>query len=165
MALFGEFDGITQQVKHDLAQTQWVGAHAIGLAHVQVAVQMQAFVMGRLGQQGAAVFQGLQQGEGLFLELKLPGFELAEVQDVVDDAHQVFARAAHQARPFGLLFCQAGSGQQVAGAQDAIHGGADFVADVGDEHGMDARLNRALVGQALVVQLLAQRSAEVARAP
>ena len=30
---------------------------------------------------------------------------------------------------------------------------------------MDARLNRALVGQALVVQLLAQRAAEVARAP
>ncbi len=165
MALIGEFDGVAQQVEHDLAQSQRVRSHAIGFAHIQVAVQMQALVMGRFGQQGATVFQGVQQGKGLLIELKLAGLELAEVQDVVDDAHQVFARAAHQARPFGLLFCQARSGQQVASAQDAIHGGADFVADVGDEHGMDARLNRALIGQALVVQLLAQRAAEVARAP
>ena len=111
MALFGEFDGVAQQIEHDLAQAQRVGAHPIGFAHIQVAVQMQAFVVGRLGQQGAAVFQGVQQGKGLFLELKLAGLELAEVQDVVDDAHQVFARAAHQARPFGLLFCQTRCGQ------------------------------------------------------
>ena len=91
MALFGELDGIAQQVEHDLAQAQRVGAHPVGLAHVQVAVQVQAFVMGRFGQQGAAVFQGVQQGKGLLIELKLAGLELAEVQDVVDDAHQVFA--------------------------------------------------------------------------
>ena len=80
------------------------------------------------------------------------GFDLAEIQDVVDDAQQVFSRTVHPLDVIALLLVQLGLEHQVAHAQDGVHGRADLVAHVGQKIALGpGRLLRQLLGQTHVL--------------
>ncbi len=67
------------------------------------------------------------------LQLHLAGFDLRKIQNVVDNAQKGLRGAAHRFRVSLLPIVQTGIEQQLDHAEDAIHGGAYFVADIGQE--------------------------------
>ena len=70
---------------------------------------------------------------------QLAGLHFGEVQNVVDDAQQVLARVLNLAQKVTLGAGQLRLQHQVREADDGIHGGADFVAHIGQKVGLDAR--------------------------
>jgi hypothetical protein len=77
--------------------------------------------------------QGLARIEVDRFERQLAGFDLREVEDVVDDRDQAVGRALDLLGVLTLLGGQGGFEQQAGGADDAVHRGADLVADRGQE--------------------------------
>ena len=62
------------------------------------------------------------------LQLKMAGFDLREIQDVVDDRQQMPAGAINALHVLPLFIAQGGRQQQFGHAEHAIHRGPDFVA-------------------------------------
>jgi hypothetical protein len=69
------------------------------------------------------------------LQLHLPCFDFGEVQDVVQNLQQVLRAGFGGLEQVALLVGERGVLEQVQHAQHAVHGGADFVAHVGEELG------------------------------
>ena len=67
------------------------------------------------------------------MQAHLAGFDLGEVQDVVEQAQQRLRGPLGLAGVVALLRVQRGLVQQAQHAQDGVHGGADLVAHVGQE--------------------------------
>ncbi len=67
---------------------------------MHVAHQLQALALRLFGEQRNGVLDQLRQFEDDVFQLQAIGFDLREVEDVIDDGQQVFAR---QARGFGKL--------------------------------------------------------------
>ena len=81
---------------------------------------------------------------GLPLDLEFSGFDLREVEDVVDDGQEVVAVAADDVEGLQVFGIVQLPGQDVGVAQDGRHGRADLVAHVGQELALGAgrRLRR-----------------------
>ena len=88
--------------------------------------------------QGDDVVQHGLQVEFDALDFEFAGFDFGEVQDVVDDAQQVLAGGLDFAQVIELLRAEFGFEHQVGHAQHRVHGGADFVAHVGQKVGFGA---------------------------
>src|SRR6185437_4494383 len=100
----GELDGVRQQVRQHLAE-----AHAIADAlrlvdedRVHVEEQLDLLVHGTLPDEEQAVGNDLLQVERNLLELELVRLDLREIENVVDDAEQRFARAVDLADVIAL---------------------------------------------------------------
>ena len=89
--------------------------------------------MGPKRQRLEHVGQAVAQRERLAIEFELAGFDLGEIEDVVDHAQQRFRRAADDIGVFALFGRELRFQQQFRHAQNAVHGRADFVAHVGQE--------------------------------
>jgi hypothetical protein len=62
------------------------------------------------------------------------GFDLGQIQDIVDKVEQVVTTAADDVDGVALLRVQARIVRQDLGiAENGVHGGADFVAHIGEE--------------------------------
>jgi hypothetical protein len=88
--------------------------------------------------QGDGVIYKAWQIEILLFQLQALGLDLRQVEDVVDDVHQVLrgTEALAQMRDLGRV---GGAPQgQVGHAHDAVHRRAQFVAHVGEEHALGA---------------------------
>ena len=74
----------------------------------------------------------------------MPGFDLGQVQDVVDQVQQGLGRAVNGAQVMGLLGVRAGFQEDLAQPDDGVHGRAYFVTDVIQEFrfGLVGRLRR-----------------------
>ncbi len=129
----GELHGVAEQVEQGLAQPTLVAAHRGGEVGRVVADNFEVLVAGRLGGHLDHRFEELVQVEVGLGEADLPGLDLGEVEDVVDDREQGPAGAADRLGVPQLCWLQRGLQQQVDQPDDAIHGGADLVADRGDE--------------------------------
>ena len=70
----------------------------------------------------------IAQVEGLRLDVHAPGFDLREVEDVVDDGQQRVAAVADGGRVVALLVVERRVEQQPAHADDRVHRRADLVA-------------------------------------
>ena len=90
-------------------------------------------------QQVQRVLDAGAQIERLALQLQLAGFDLGEVEDVVDDREQRFAAGIDRLHVTVLLVVQRGFQQQAGHGDDAVHGRADLVAHVGQELRLGAR--------------------------
>ncbi len=117
-----------------------------GERFVDVIVQLDVF-LGRLeGEDGHGFLEQFLEVHGNLLEVHLLGFELGEIEDVVDEMEEGFAAGADHADELQLLGVEAGVEQERGGADDAVHRRADFVAHAGEEVGLglQARLGEFL---------------------
>ncbi len=72
------------------------------------------------------------------LELQAVGLDLGEVEHIVDQGEQRLGAAADDVDVFALGVVEAGFRQDLRHADDAVHGRADFVAQVGEEVALGA---------------------------
>ena len=71
-------------------------------------------------------------------ESHLTGFDLREIEDVVDDGEQGPAAVASHRGELTLLGRKLGAQEQLGHADDAVHWGADLVAHVGQKPALGA---------------------------
>ena len=116
--------------------------------------------MGAHGQGAQGVPDRPPQGEVGHDQLQLAGFDLGEVEQVVDDAQQAIGRRLDRLQALPLALVQGRVEHEFGHADDGVHGGADFVADVGQEIVLGAvgRLRRLLGLAQLRIQPLALRN-------
>ncbi len=74
----------------------------------------------------------------LVIDVELAGFDLREVQHVVDDGHQRVSRFARGLHQFALFRVQPALLQHVNHADNAVHGRADLVTHRREESGLGA---------------------------
>ena len=79
------------------------------------------------------VAQAVAQLEVDRLQFELAGLHLGEVEDVVEQSQQRVGRLQNDVEILALLVREGGLQGQLGHAHDAVHGGADFVAHVGQE--------------------------------
>ena len=155
LAGFGELNGVAGQVQQHLPDAVGVAAQHGRHGRGHAGKELQA-LLGGLVLQGLVDFgQQLVGLEANVLQGHLARFELAQVQNVVDDDQQVLGRRGDGLAVAVLVGGQRGFGQQLAHAQDGIHGRADFVAHVGQKQlsGPHRRLGRQLgVAQLLLAE-------------
>ena len=130
---FGELDGVVAQVDQHLTQPQGVANEGCGYIWRGGKQKFQPFVFGFHAHQVGQVVHDVFKVEVNGFHAQLARFNLGEVEDVVDDAQQVFASAVDFFNVVALLFIQRGLQRQVAHADDGVHGRANFVAHVGQE--------------------------------
>ena len=96
------------------------------------------------------------------LELHPPGFDLGEVQHVVDDRQQGLSRGLDPRDVLTLSLVQVGGDQQVGQTDHAVHRGPDLVAHGGQEGGLGPqRRQRGVPGSLqLALRLLERRDVE-----
>ena len=136
-AVVGELDGVAHQVGQHLFQALRV-AHQLqrGVA-VDQADQLQVLLVGGGGEDGQGVLDQLAQVERDVLQHQLAGLDLREVEDLVDDPQQAFGGLVDGAQVVLLARGHLALLQQVGETEDAIERGADLVAHVGEELGLD----------------------------
>jgi len=131
--MVGKLDGVAGQVGNDLAKSERVPDQVVGNIRGNIEQYLNAF-FNRLDPQGS---YGLTEGGAQFerngFEIHAPCFNLGKVEDIVDDGQQVVGRDGDVLQVFTLLRGEVCGGQQFAHADDAVHGGADFVAHGGQK--------------------------------
>ena len=131
--MLGELDGIADQVEKHLAEPGGVAYQGVGHVRLQVAGQLQALLVGARGQGAQGVADRRPQGEVSRLQLQLARLDLGEVEQVVDQAQQAVGRRLDRPQALPLVVGQRGVEHQFGHAEDGVHGGADLVADLGQE--------------------------------
>ena len=129
----GELDGVADQVEQDLPQPAGVADQGVGHVRLHVADQLQPLLVGPHGQGPQGVADRRPQREVGRVQLQLAGLDLGEVEQVVDDAEQVVGRGLDRLEALPLVLGQRRVEGQLGHAEDGVHGGADLVADVGQE--------------------------------
>ena len=67
------------------------------------------------------------------VQLELAGLDLGEIEQVVEDTQQTVGRGLDGFQVLPLVLRQGRVKSQLGHAEDRVHGGADLVADVGEE--------------------------------
>ena len=140
LALVRELDRVGEQIQYDLPQARDVaydGGRNLAFEHVG---RVQILFHRPRGHEIERRFDTFAQIEGLRLDVHAAGFDLGEVQHVVDDSEQRIARFADRAHIVALLDVELGIEQEPAHADDRVHRRAYLVA-----HGCEERAFR-LVG-------------------
>ena len=132
----GELDRIAEQVRQDLTQAHGISAHATRYARLHLQRDAQSFRARALGEQRHDILNHVVQVEVERLELELVRLDLREVQDLVDDFQQCVAGSVDGLHAVALRIGEIRLQQQVGHAQHAIHGRADLVTHVGEEHAL-----------------------------
>ena len=102
-------------------------------------VQFQPFFAGALGDHAGKVVEHRVEDERHFLDRHPAGFDLGEIEDVVDQLQQHVARCAQVLHMRCLPRIQFGLVQQMGKADDGVERRADFVAHVGQKLRLHAR--------------------------
>ena len=87
--MFGELNGVAHQVSNNLLQAQRVANDVIRHIVFDIQRQLQPLIVRRVRQQRDHLVQRSAQQERNTLQNKLPGFELREVQNIVNDGQQI----------------------------------------------------------------------------
>jgi len=164
-AFFGELDGVVQQVEQDLVNALFVAGHGAG--HFRRAAQRQVQPLGhRPRRDGAQGMLGSAAGrERLALNLHVARLDLGQVEDVVQQVQQAVGGELHRLQVFALFLGQVRRESEIGHAEDAVHGRANLMRNVGEElvlqpvgalasFLLDAELARALLDGALQTGLL-----------
>ena len=84
------------------------------------------------------VVDGLENGKVLLLQGHRVGFDLGNVEDVVDYGEQMLGRRLALVEPVDLLGIGGTAQHELGHAHDAAHRGAQFMAHVGEEDALGA---------------------------
>ncbi|CAM5405481.1 hypothetical protein SSTU70S_01360 [Stutzerimonas stutzeri] len=145
----GELDRVVQQMTDDQRELRRIAEQPIGQRGVQLDGKRQSLFAGL---RGKALLQGLaplMQTERRPGGLQLAGTQLAEQQDIVDQAQHVARRLGGDALVFVALFGRLRARQQLQCAHHADHRRAQFVADVGEKFVLEAVAFRQLAVELL----------------
>ena len=126
-----------------MAQARGVAADNPWHLRLDKADQLDLLLFGLGAEDRQAVFDQGIEVELHVVQLDLPGFELGDVENFVDQGEQFVAGAVDGFHIVALLGRQRGAQQQLGHAQHAVHRGADFVADLGQEFGLGFQLGAA----------------------
>ena len=132
-AALGEFDGVANQVDEDLPQPTRVAQQCVWHIGGDFEHELETFLVGSQPESGDGIGQGFSEPEIRFLEIESPGFDLREIQNVVDDIDERLGGAASGLDVFALVRSQIGVQRQLEHPQHAIHRRANLVAHVGKE--------------------------------
>src|SRR5262249_32730313 len=102
-AALRELDRIARQVEQDLPQAPRVAPQPARRLGVNVADQFHPLDPALLGEQANRLFDGGIQVEVNRFQLELPGLDLREIEDVVDDVEQGLGRRLGHAQILALL--------------------------------------------------------------
>src|SRR5215470_11208810 len=130
-ALVSELDGITHKVDDDLSQTNRVAEDAIRQIGLNVAAQLQLFLMSARGKQAYSVLEGVAEIEVSLVEFELPCLDLREIEQVIDQREQGIGRILDRAKVFALLAGQRSAQRKLGHPHDRVHRRANLVAHVG----------------------------------
>jgi len=159
-AAFGELDRIGQQVVEDLLQAQAVHLQLCRCIGAGGDLQLQALLCSQRFEGLAQAHQDRLDGDGLFGQFHMAGFDLGQVQDVVDQRQQVGVGRMDRLGIldlFGAEVALAVVRQQPGQDQRAVERGAQLVGHVGQEFGLVARGGGQLAAAAHQVGLRAQQ--------
>ena len=129
----GEFDGVADEVDEDLAEASGVAAEAGWEGGVKAEDDFDAFGEGGAGEEFGGLFEDGAGFEFDGIEFEAAGFDFGEVEDIGDQGEEGFAGAADGFDELFLVAVEGGFGEEAGHADDGVDGGADFVADGGEE--------------------------------
>ena len=139
LALLGELHRVVEQVDQDLAQSRHVAENGRRDVRPDFHRQVELLFGGAGREQVDGALQTLAQVKGGVFQLHLSGFDLGEVQDVVDDRQEGIPAGADDLHKLLLRLIERGVDQQPAHADNGIHGGADLMAHGGQERALRLR--------------------------
>ncbi len=99
---FGELDGIADQIEQDLDEAQGVANQVVGYVRCDVVEQLQTPLAGLQRADVTEVTQTGVETEGRLLEMHHAGFDLRQVENVVDDPEQSLGRVIDLAQIVSL---------------------------------------------------------------
>ena len=130
-----ELAGIAQKVEQDLPQP-----HGIGCQHAKIVLRFHrelVLVLLRQLTRGADdLIDQRRQVHGFWVQLELAGFDLGEIEHLVDEAEQVLAGAVHALERLGGFFraeARRVGDHHLGQADDGVERRAQLVAHAGDE--------------------------------
>ena len=132
-SLPGELDRVADQVEQHLPQPARVADQGVGHVRLHVADQFQPLVPGPHAQGPHGVAQRRPEREVGRDQLQLAGLDLLEVEQVVDEAEEVVGGRLGRLQALPLVVGQRRVEHELGHAEDGAEGGADLVADVGQE--------------------------------
>ena len=133
LAAVGELQRIVGIVDDDLAQTQRVTDQAPGNICRHVEHQFQAFGAGFFGNQGGDVVEYVLQIEFDPLDIEFSGFDLGEIQNIVDQPEQMLTGQLYLADVVPLAQGKLCFQRQMTHADDGVHWRANLMAHVSQE--------------------------------
>ena len=139
LALLGEFDGIVGVIDQHLAEAQGIADQCPRHARADVDDQLQALGRRLFRDQPGDVLEHPVELELDVFDDHLARLDLREVENVVDDAEQMLARALDLVQVIALARRQLGFHGQVRHADDGIHRRPDLVTHIGQKIGFHAR--------------------------
>jgi hypothetical protein len=132
-ALGGELDGVGEKVRDALAHARGIVAEALREVAVVADEEFEALVFGRRLEQLARALHGVQEVAGHSGDFQLAGFDLGEIEHVVQQRHQRLAAIEDDVDLFLLRARQVFAFERLRHAEHAVEGRADLVAHVGEE--------------------------------
>ena len=133
LAGFGEFQCVADQVGQHLADARRISLRYGRHFGPNARSKLDPLLMRSRRQHLEHVLDHRAQIEIDRFELELAGLDLREIQNVVDDFEQRFARAIHRIGKAALLVRQCSAKQQLGHPQHTVHRGANLVAHIGQE--------------------------------
>ncbi|MFM1944605.1 MAG: hypothetical protein RI897_3587 [Verrucomicrobiota bacterium] len=135
LAFLGELDGVIDEVGDDLAEAKGVAAEVLGDIGRDFDEELKALFVGFLGGDRGDGVDDLVELEVDVFYIEFTGFDFGDVEDVVDDAEEGGAGGMDLMDVVVLFGGEFSFEGEVSQADDGVHGGADFVAHIGEEHG------------------------------
>ena len=130
-----EFDGIACQVKQDLPDAKAVSQVVAIQSGVKVNREGNAFLFGPHGQYRRNGVRQHRHRERMQVIVHAPRLNLGQIENVIDDGEQRFARHRNVMRKTALLSIQLGIQQQPRHANHTIHRRANFMRHIGKKLG------------------------------
>ncbi|OQB96627.1 MAG: hypothetical protein BWX86_00663 [Verrucomicrobia bacterium ADurb.Bin122] len=136
----GEFDGVVDEVREDLAQASGVAEHEGGDGGIDGVGECEAFGGGLAGEEFEGLLDAGGDFEGDALKGDPAGLDGGKVEDVVEHGQERLAGGADGADALALVGGELAAFEEEAGhAEHAVEGGADLVGHGGEELALGAR--------------------------
>ena len=148
-ALRRELEGVRQQVEHDLLQPLLVGADGLRQLAVELDVEVEALVGSELAEGPLHVLLQMLHRHLADFDRHRSGFDLRQVEDVVDEVEKVRSRRIDRPRELDLLLVEVALrvvGQQLRQDEQRVERRPKLVGHVGKELGLVLRRQRELLG-------------------
>ena len=160
-AALRELERVRQQILEDLQEPRGIGLERVGDArldrHRELEVLLRRYRLERVRE----VVDHSRDRDRLWPHIELAGFDLRQIEDVVDQRQQIIARGGDRLGELDLLGIQVAVaivGQQLREDERAVEGRPQFVRHVGKELGLvDARTLEFRPGSRKLVALLLER--------
>ena len=136
LAPIGELDGVGQQIDQYLLEPHGVALDPVGQVCRRFHNIGESLELRRFRDQVGGVLDDDGRLKGVMLDLQLAGFNPGGIEDIVDDAQQMFTGVEDAAE--GTQTCVLGGVAHAdpCHAQHGIQRGADLVAHIGEKHAL-----------------------------